>query len=320
VGGLTEDTRYTDKFTVTSVDSNRITISYHWTESWSSTATGNWEKDKDGNDSGTSEYIIDLASLNVIDGTEEAEDWIGYPAWFLANPADLRDGGTVQRGAWVLSNDSKSNVLKLVAWNVIGSQTIQIRNYGVSLWSLSFSGPCRGQYLHHLDDSFDYSTGSLTTTYLFDSVYGIQLGGSSSGDFKLERTDGGFTETYSETIQFDDTNLDFSVPTTSISAQTTETNSTTISTQTTEATSTPTITTSVVTHTIAAEPFSIGGTGLMAMIGAVAVIAIIAAWLVIRSRSKPRPEGIVAERFCIECGKPLRADQRFCPNCGKAQN
>jgi hypothetical protein len=309
VGGMTEDTQYTDKFIVTSLDSNKITISYHWTESWTGTATGNWEKDQDGSDSGTSEYILDLGSLNVVDGTEGAKDWIGYPVWFLANPVDLRGGGTIQRGAWVLSNDAKSNILKLVAWSVDGSQIIQIKNYAVTAWSLSFTGPRRGAWAHQLDSSsYDYSTGSETITYLFDSVYGTQVGVSRSGDFKLERSDGGFTETYSETMQFDDTNLDFSAPTTSTSSHTTE------------ATSTSTVVTQVVTQTVVAQPFSIGGTGLMATIGIVAVIAIVAAWLVMRSRSKPRPESVAAEKFCIECGQPLRADQKYCTKCGKAQS
>ena len=71
---FSEVTQYTDKFTVTSLDSNRITISYHWSESWTETATGNWEKNNDGNDAGTSEYMIDLASLNVVNGTKGAED------------------------------------------------------------------------------------------------------------------------------------------------------------------------------------------------------------------------------------------------------
>jgi hypothetical protein len=106
VGGKTIDTQYADKFTVTNLDSNRITISYHWSESWSETATGNWEHAPNGNDEGTSEYVIDLASLNVVSGTEGGKDWIGYPAWFLLNPAVLREGSTIQRGAWVLSDDA----------------------------------------------------------------------------------------------------------------------------------------------------------------------------------------------------------------------
>ena len=127
-GGMTTDKQYVDKFTVTTIDSGRITISYHWSESWSYTSVGNWDPGPNGNDQGTSEYVIDLASLNVVNGTEGAEDWIGYPAWFLLNPAVLREGSTIQRGAWVLSDDAKSNVIKSVTWSVGKPQTIQIKN------------------------------------------------------------------------------------------------------------------------------------------------------------------------------------------------
>jgi hypothetical protein len=182
--------------------------------------------------------VIDLASLNVVDGTEGAKGWIGYPAWFLLNPTVLREGGTIQRGAWVLSDDAQSDVIKSVNWSVGELQTIQIKNYGASAWSLSFTGPHRGNYYHNLQGSKDYSIGSETVTYLFNSVYGLQLGSSYLGDYKLDRSDGGFTETYSETMQIDDTNLEFSVPTTS-SVMTTP----------------PVVTTtSIVTETVATTP------------------------------------------------------------------
>ena len=316
-GGFTEDTRYTDKFTVTSIESNQFTVYYDWSESWTSTANGNWQADKDGSDSGTSQYIIDLTSLNVVNGTKGAAAWIGYPVWFLVNPAEMGAKGTLQRGAWVISDDAQSNALKSVAWNVGEPQTIQVNGQTVTAYSISYTGPRRG-YLRYSETS--YSQGSETVTELFDSVHGIWLGESRTGNYKLERSDGGFTETYSQTNQFDDTNLDFSVPAASTSTTVAEPTSI----QTTETTPTATVTTSILTQTVATEPFSLGGTGLIAVIGLVATIAIVGAWLVMRSRSRPpstpalKIESVV-EKYCIECGKPLTANQNYCPKCGTKQ-
>ena len=285
-GTWTEDGQYTEKFTVTSLDSNTITISYHYSDSWSSTATGGYIEANGGStnkdtSTETANYVIDLSSFNVLNATEKGKNWIGYPTMILVNPAGLQEGATVQRGWWMPSNDAKSDAVKLVTWSVGTPQTIPIKGQTVNAWSLSYTGQRLGYW--YGSNSKVYPTGPQTDTRLYDSIYGIFVGISSSGEFRLEKQNGGWTETYSETSRIDDTNLAFSVPTTEVT------------------------------------PFFVSSTSLMAIIGLVAIIAIVGAWLVMRSRNEPRPES-AAEKFCIECGKPLTADQKYCAQCGKAQN
>jgi len=316
-GTYAEDDQYAERFTVTARDSSRITVSRDFSGTWSSTATGEWEEVNEGpTNSGswtrTSIYVIDLESLVVVNATGDSdggispEDYAGYPAWFLVNPMDLRDGNTIQRGTWVPNDDAKDSRIELAAWSVGNPQTIQIKGQDDTAWSISYTGQGLGNWYNN----YVYSKGTVRRVWTFDSTYGIFIGISDSGDYTRDRQGSGWTEKSTDTAQFDDTNLDFTVLTTT-SVQTTE--------QTTEVTPTPTVMTSVVTQTVATEPFSIGSTGLMAVIGLVAVIAIVAALLSMRRRSKRHVEP-TAEKFCIDCGKPLTADQKYCPSCGKAQS
>ena len=154
-----------------------------------------------------------------MNATEDGQDYVGYPAWFLVNPGDLREGNTIQRGTWVPNDDARSSRMELAAWSVGKSQTFQIKGYDATAYGTSYTGQALGDcYWNHV-----YSKGTITHNHIYDGKYGIFLGVSCSGDYVLDQQGSGWTETSSDTAQIDDTNLTFSVQTTSQSEYTTST-------------------------------------------------------------------------------------------------
>ena len=291
-GTYVKDDQYTERFTVTGKDSSGITVSIDMSGTWSSSATGEWEEVNEGpTNSGsyteTSVYLVDLESLNVVNATKENEDWIGYPAWFLVNPGDLREGNTIQKGAWVPNNDAKSSRLELVAWSVGKPQTLQIKGYDATGWGTSYTGQGLGNWYNDYDRI--YSKGTVRRIWTFDSIYGIFIGISDSGDYTRDRQGSGWTEKSTDTAQIDDTNLAFSVQTTQTTSQSEYTTSTPgLYTEiwTVASTTTETVATSQDMLNQLGEKLP---GGLIGLVGVIAIVVVLLAVTVTRRNRKRAP-------------------------------
>jgi hypothetical protein len=214
-GSWTQDENLTDRFSVLSHTANSTTISWHESESWSSTATGTWimpngGETSQGTQSMTVDHTIDTATFKVIAVSDKYhEEEVGHPAWFLMNPKAPSQGSTVMFGWYVPSTDARNATLTDVPWSVGKVETINIKGTRVSAWSLTYTGEHLGYWQH----GGVCSKGRQTITMLFDANYGIFLRLSTSGNFSFASSARDkWNEASSATRKITDTNLTLSVP------------------------------------------------------------------------------------------------------------
>jgi hypothetical protein len=120
---------------------------------------------------------------------------------------------------WAVPNvNSTSSTLTAVPWS-LSLDSINFKGNTLSAWKVSHDGELLGWWHCAIKPnprgrcpSGDvYSEGTATETDYFDSLYGIRLSYSISGNFLLARGGGesGWTETMSNTAQITDTNISF---------------------------------------------------------------------------------------------------------------
>lgn len=218
-GTRTETDDYAGKFTVTDKNSDTISLSLLEDLKWSCTATGTWFCNSDTNaqtDSGSSsktyKYTVSLNSYTVTGVSAQASNvYVGHPPYFMANIAQLVEGGKAARYWWVPDNDGKGDHIADVDSSV-DTQTATVKGVELKAWRLSYTGDSLGWFYNNLDV---YSKGPATESDLFDPVYGILVGSS------LKKTAAGvsaggagsWTEDITTDYQLEDTNLDFSTAT-----------------------------------------------------------------------------------------------------------
>ncbi len=196
------------KFSVSSIDGNKIVISYEISGSWTSTATESWitpngGATRKGTISDSVDITLDLSNLKVTAVSEKDYDsWVGHPTSFLVNTKALEVGSTMLLPWW-----DESNKLVDTPWTVNELTSVKVKGLDVSAWSLSYTGKSTGFW--RVGET--YSTGQETETYQFDNTHGVCLGGVESGSYSFTRSGGGWQETYSRTAETQDTNLVFSV-------------------------------------------------------------------------------------------------------------
>lgn len=230
-----------------------------------------------GSSSVTVDYTIDFSNLRItaVSDNDYRAD-VGSLTWFLINPQGLSQGGTVTH-PWY-GTDARFSV---------ASQTANVKGVNLDAWSLNYTGQATGYW--HVEDV--YPKGPETFTYFYDTAYGILLGRSVSGSFTLTGEGGGWTETLSETAQFEDSSLDFSKP------------------------------------SFFFQPYILGGIAVVIVLIVLAFLVMRRKRLG-KSKATPQPrvaaetpptqtQALSATQFCIHCGKPNPADARFCSSCGK---
>ena len=130
----------------------------------------------------------------------------------------------------------------------------------------------------------------MKRVWTFDSIYGIFIGISDSGDYTKDRQGEGWTETSTDTAQIDDTNLAFSVQTTQTTSQseyTTSTPSLYTEIWTVASTTTETVATSQdVWLNQLGEKFP---GGLIGLVGIIAIVVVLLAVTVARRNRKSAP-------------------------------
>jgi len=217
-GTYTETAEYTGKISVTSKNSDTITLSDQEDGTWSCTATDNWAcwmNDKhvqEASDtwSNTYQYTIALNTLKVIGvGGDASKSYVGHPTWYIVNVGQLNEGGKAARHWWVPDSNAKGSKIADVNFSV-DTQTAKIRGAELKVWRLSYSGDTLGWWRN---DNGVYSTGPATRTDLYDPIYGIWVGYSekSTTNGVAAGGDGSWTEDFSEDLQFVDTNLSFTM-------------------------------------------------------------------------------------------------------------
>jgi hypothetical protein len=177
---------------------------------------------------------------------------------------------------------------KLVAWSVGDPQTFQIKGYDATAWGISYTGQGLGRCSAGYDHA--YSKGTVKRVWTFDSIYGIFIGISDSGDYTKDRQGEGWTEKSSDTAQIDDTNLAFSVQTTQTTSQseyTTSTPSLYTEIWTVASTTTETVATSQdMWLNQLGEKFP---GGLIGLVGIIAIVVVLLAVTVARRNRKSAP-------------------------------
>lgn len=212
-GTWSEDAHYTVQYTVLKQEGGLLDISRFVKGSWTSKATGTWVSPSggatnQGDYSLTNEYTVMMSTMKVVNVSTTWKDWVGHPFLFMVNPAALSEGGASINGWWVPSGDAKSQNWTEVPWKV-GRQTIAFKGMTLNVWSLTYTGNTFGWWRNGQDV---HSVGPTTNTYLYDPLYGIDVGYSGSGTSAIHESGGsGWTETYSESYQLSDTNLQFQV-------------------------------------------------------------------------------------------------------------
>lgn len=214
-GTWTRNWSQSDNFVVLNRTATTISVAFSGTDSWSSTATDTWVSDsggptKHGTDSWAVIYAVDLGTYMVSAvSNKDFSDEVGLPAWFLLNPNSLTAGGTVLLTWNVPNSNATSETLTAVPWTV-GQDTVSVKGNQLGAWKVTYTGEQFG----HWKSGNLHSTGTVTETDYFDSVYGIWLGYSASGNFTFDREGGGWKETYRASGWVSDTNLVFTVSST----------------------------------------------------------------------------------------------------------
>ena len=175
----------------------------------------------------------------------------------------------------------------MVAWSVGDPQTFQIKGYDATAWGISYTGQGLGRCSAGYDHA--YSKGTVKRVWTFDSIYGIFIGISDSGDYTRDRQGSGWTEKSTDTAQIDDTNLAFSVQTTQTTSQSEYTTSTPgLYTEiwTVASTTTETVATSQDMLNQLGEKLP---GGLIGLVGVIAIVVVLLAVTVTRRNRKRAP-------------------------------
>ena len=215
-GNVRDDGTYTEKFEVVSSDTSKIMIRYTETDSWTCTATGQWatvcESNK-GTDHYQTDYTIDVATLKVTaayDATspESANEEVGHVTWILL-ATGLNVGDTPLLWWSVPNSDGVTSTITNVPWKVEKLQTINVKGVDVTARVVTYAGESLGSYWWSSGDQELHTKGLTTASQLYDTVYGIYMGLTRTGNYAYSSSRGGWTEKYSSTNQITDTNLEF---------------------------------------------------------------------------------------------------------------
>ncbi len=223
-GSYTGTGNYTEKFVVTSSDSNTVTIRINYNGAGSCSAQGTVFKDLSCKQtswtwSSTEEFVIYTSTLLIqsltING-KAGTAYVGHPVWVLTNPSKMTDGGTTPLLWCVPTSDAKDCTVTDVQASV-STQQLSLKGSMVKAWVTTYTGQTLGTYQN---SAGVYSIGPETESYQYDPVYGIMLGASWNQKFDGTETGGvgSWTETYSENAQFVDSSLSFTV-TATVSAE-----------------------------------------------------------------------------------------------------
>lgn len=211
---------YTVKYEVVSSDESTMVIRYSETEPWTCTSTGEWTtacQPSEGTYSYQTDYTIDVATLKVT-ATHDApptetstQKEVGHPTWILL-ATDLSVGDTATQWWKVPNSDSTSSTITDVLYKVEKLQEINIKGIDVTVRVLTYTGEHLGGFYR----GGLHSKGPRTESDLYDTVYGIYMGHTTSGTYTYSDSQGSWTETYVDTSQITDTNLEFKPPQVSI--------------------------------------------------------------------------------------------------------
>ncbi len=178
--------------------STTTTVTRGWAGATGNSSSQSW-------DQGTIDYIIDTDTLRVT----QVNSWpsgcgnvcdlvtrIGNYTWFLIDPTIQTDGGTAVRTFCVASNNSCSRID--VPYDV-RNQAVNFRK-GVLAWNVSYSGISTGLWTANSL----VGLGPQTTTYFYDSAYGIIMTENATGNYALP---GSLIERHERSLVITNTNL-----------------------------------------------------------------------------------------------------------------
>lgn len=188
-------------YSLTDATPTSFTESESWSISETETASGSWVSGSDyvkcdgctatgsSSGSGTLTYALPSRLATAVSGDFGSSN-IGRATSELVDTAGLSLGKQI--GLWWY--DQNGNY-ETVQYSVSGEKDIMIANANAKTWALGYTGLAQG---HWQVTGGQSSSGQLTQTFYVDESTGFILGRDAQGSYSLQRSGGGWQETYGE--------------------------------------------------------------------------------------------------------------------------
>ncbi len=212
-GTYNETGPWSEVFSVASVSGSALTISaiYQYTSSEVSSGYFSNYATSNGQHSFTALYVINQTSLIFISSSEYGPNRAGHPNWLLVNTSALVAGGSVPLTWFVPSPDGKGQVTVAdVSWKVLGSQQVTVGSSNLQIWGITCSGNSEGSWSETNSAGQQvYAVGPETEVIYYDSAYGVFVGTTVSGTYRLNADGGTWNETDMINGQISSSNISF---------------------------------------------------------------------------------------------------------------